>query len=209
MRTTPEELTAQGYVLLDKLEHNELIPFVKTYLGKRTALSITFTAINCVVAAALGFCFWNGYGQEDFNLGDGITHFSYGLAFALGLIPVHEYIHVLAYRSQGAEHTSYDSNIRKFYFMALADRFVANKREFTVVALAPFVVVTAVCGILLLLVDQLWAFTVLGTLLTHTACSSGDFGILNYFHFHKEMEIVTYDDTVNKISYFYGKKVVG
>lgn len=208
MRIAPEDLTTQGYVLMDKLEHNELIPFIKIYLGKRTALSIAFTAINCVVLAVLAFCFWNSYGQEGFDLGDGITQCSYGIAIAFALIPVHEYIHVLAYRSQGAEHTSYDSNIRKFYFMALAHRFVANKREFTVVALAPFAVVTVVCLVLLLFVGQLWTFTVLGTLLTHTACSSGDFGMLNYFHFHKDMEIVTYDDTVNRISYFYGRKRV-
>ena len=34
---------------------------------------------------------------------------------------------------------------------------------------------------------------------------SGDFGLLNYFEFNKEKQIVTYDDVENKISYFYGQ----
>jgi hypothetical protein len=40
-------------------------------------------------------------------------------------------------------------------------------------------------------------------LFAHTAMCSGDFGLLNYFEFYKDKEIVTYDDVENKISYFY------
>jgi len=60
------------------------------------------------------------------------------LAIAFALIPSHEYIHVLAYKSKGAKNTSCDANLKKFYFMAIAYRFVANKKEFQIVALAPF-----------------------------------------------------------------------
>jgi hypothetical protein len=127
------------------------------------------------------------------------------MLFVFLLIPIHEYIHVLAYKSQGALHTSYDSNWKKFYFMALADKFVANKHEFSIVALAPFVVITTMLGLALFWVEGLWSFTIIGTLIMHTAASSGDFGILSYFYFHKDKDIITYDDVGNKISYFYGK----
>ena len=33
---------------------------------------------------------------------------------------------------------------------------------------------------------------------------SGDFGLLSYFEFNKDKQVVTYDDIENKISYFYG-----
>jgi hypothetical protein len=89
--------------------------------------------------------------------------------------------------------------------MAIADKFVANKKEFRIVALAPFVVVSAIILILLLFSNQLWTFTLLGILLTHTAFSSGDFGLLSYFDFHKDKNVVTYDDKENGISFFYGK----
>lgn len=206
MKIKPQELTDNGYILFDNLGHKELIPFVKTYLNKRTPISLFYTLSNVIFAGIIFFLFCKSYGTDSFNLSDGFTHFSYGLAIAFGLIPIHEYIHVLAYKSQGAKNTSYDANLKKFYFMALADQFVANKKEFRIVALAPFVVISTILIILLFFVSQLWAFTILGILLTHTAFSSGDFGILSYFDFHKESDIVTYDDKKNSISYFYGKR---
>jgi hypothetical protein len=47
--------------------------------------------------------------------------------------------------------------------------------------------------------------TVLSIYLTHTAFCSGDFGLLSYFDFNKDKEVVTYDDRAGKVSYFYGK----
>jgi hypothetical protein len=135
---------------------------------------------------------------------EGLTYLAYGLAIAFALLPVHEFIHAVAYKSQGAEKTSYDASLMKFYFLAVADRFVANRKEFQVVALAPFIVITSVLLILLLLTDPFWRMAVLGILLTHTAFCSGDFGLLSYFAFHKDKEVVTYDDKGNKVSYFYG-----
>lgn len=205
MKIKPEELSAKGFVLLDNLEHKELIPFVRTYLKKQTPISYFYTFCNVVIAGVIIYWFWKNYGTNGFNLGNAFSHFSYGLAIAFGLIPIHEYIHVLAYKSQGAINTSYDSNWKKFYFMAIADKFVANKKEFRIVALAPFVVISTTLIILSFFTSQLWTFTVFGVLLTHTAFSSGDFGILSYFDYHEEKDIVTYDDKDNNISYFYGK----
>ena len=205
MKIRPEELTENGYVLLDSLGHKELIPFVRTYLNKRTPISLFYTISNIVIVGIIVFWFCKNYGTEKFDFGNGFTHLSYGFAIAFGLIPLHEYIHVLAYKSQGALKTSYDANLKKFYFMAIADKFVANKEEFRIVALAPFVVITITLIILLCFVNGNWDFTILGVMLTHTAFSSGDFGILSYFDFHKEKKIVTYDDKENNISFFYWK----
>jgi Putative zincin peptidase len=83
--------------------------------------------------------------------------------------------------------------------MALADKFVANKKEFEIAALAPFILITTVLTVLLFLVNSIRALTIVGVLLTHTAMCSGDFGLLSYFEFHKDKEAVTYDGTENKI----------
>lgn len=205
MRLMPGELTAQGYVLLDSLAHMELIPFVRLYLKKRTPTSLFYTLSNVLLAAGTAFWFFYSYAVKVISLGTAFTYFSYGLAVAFMLIPLHEYIHVLAYKSQGAVQTSYNVNWKKFYFMALADGFVANKREFRIVALAPFVVITTSVLVLLCFATIPFTFTLLGVLLTHTAFSSGDFGMLSYFDFHAGKEVVTYDDHKNGISYFYGK----
>jgi hypothetical protein len=89
--------------------------------------------------------------------------------------------------------------------MALAAKFVANKKEFEVVALAPFIIIATVLTILLFVVSHTWILTIVGILLTHTAMCSGDFGLLSYCEFHKDKKAVTFDDVENKISYLYGQ----
>jgi hypothetical protein len=127
------------------------------------------------------------------------------LALAITLLPLHEYIHVLAYKFLGANNTSYAANLKKFYFMALADKFVASKKEFEFVALAPFVVISSLLIVMLFVVRSEWTLTIASMLLAHTAMCSGDFGLLSYLQFNKKRQVVSYDDIENKLSYFYGK----
>ena len=203
MNLKPNQLQQNGYVLLDSLEHKALIPFIQIYLKKKTFAVIFYWAANMLIFLIILLRLYQFYQPEKFKFGDAIGHLSYGFALAFCLIPIHEYIHVLAYKSQGAKTTSYDVNLKKFYFMAIADKFVANRKEFTVVALAPFVLISFAFLIVFLCVEPLWTFTILGILFTHTACCSGDFGLLSYFEFYKHKKIVTYDDKENGISYFY------
>jgi Putative zincin peptidase len=205
MKIRPDELTEKGYILLDTLVHKELVPFIRIYMKKRTKYSVFYYLSNIIIFGLAVYFFVDGYNLPDHKLGDRFTHFAYGLAIAFLLIPLHEYIHVLAYKSQGATNTSYTANLKKFYFMALADKFVANKKEFEIVALAPFVIITTILTTLLFVVNYNWTLTIIGVLLTHTAMCSGDFGLLSYFEFHKDKGTVTFDDVENKISYFYGQ----
>jgi len=205
MKIRPEELSEKGYVLLDKLEHKELVPFIKTYMSKRTKYSTFYYLSNMIVFGIVGYFFVQDYNLANYSIGNRFTHFSYGLAIAFALLPLHEFIHVLAYKSQGAINTSYDVNLKKFYFMALADKFVADKKEFKVIALAPFIVITTTLLILLFAFKSNWTLTISGVLLAHTAMCSGDFGLLSYFEFNKDKQPVIFDDVENKISYFYGK----
>ncbi len=206
MDLKPEDLERMGYVRMEKLEHMELIPFVRLYMGKWTRFGIIYTICNAIVFGAAGYFLVHYYKTGVFTMEDGLTHLFYGFAIAFLLVPVHEFIHVLAYKSQGALHTSYDTNLKKFYFLAVADKFVANKKEFQIVALAPIVVISSIFVVLLFFSGPLWTVTILGALLVHTAFCSGDFGMLSYFDFHKDKDIVTYDDRANKVSYFYGKE---
>lgn len=206
MKLEPENLELKGYVMLEKLDHMELIPFVRLYMSKRTWFSIVYALCNALLFGASGFFLLRYYEAGLFTMKDGFVHSFYGFALSLLLLPVHEFIHVLAYKSLGALHTSYDVNLKKFYFLAVADQFVANKREFRIIALAPIVVISILLLGLLFFVGPLWTMTVLGALLMHTAFCSGDFGMLSYFEFHSDKEIVTYDDKAAKVSYFYGLK---
>lgn len=169
--------------------------------------AIGYYLINILNLIAIAYLFFTNYGAANFSMEKGFSYLAYGIAIAFTLVPLHEYIHVLAYRSQGAANTSYDAQIKKFIFMAIADRFVANKKEFTIVALAPFVLITGTLIIALFIAGLYGQFLVLGILFTHTACCSGDFGLMSFFEYNKRKKPVTYDDVVNKVSYFYGENV--
>jgi len=209
MKIRPDQLPEKGYFLLDKLEHKELPVFLRKYLNKRTTISIVFYGLNIFFLLVAMFLFVINFQQGMLTNLDWAYHYFIGFSIAFLLVPLHEYIHVLAYKSQGAKITSYDSNIKKFYFMALADKFVANKNEFRIVALAPFISITIILLLLLTISSYNWLLTILGILLCHTAMCSGDFALLCYFEFHSDKEVVTYDDVENKISYFYGRPVKG
>jgi len=159
MKLEYQHLSEEGFVLTDKLEHQDLIPFVRQYLNKRTTFSFLYYGLNIILFAIILVFLISG--RETYSLGLRFSYLSIGLAFALLLTPIHEYIHVLAYKSVGAKNTSYAANFKKFYFMALADKFVANKRDFRIVALAPFTVISLVLAILLFFTTPLWSLAVL------------------------------------------------
>ena len=165
MLLKPNELNENGYVLLDSLDHQYLIPFVRQNLKNWTLISLIYTFLNVDLILFTFYWIWKGVNHQGMKFGDCVSYLSFGIIFAFLLILVHEYIHVLAYKSQGSNRTSYDSNWKKLYFMALADKFVANKKEFSIVALAPFVVINSILILGLFLVKGLWCFTILGTLM--------------------------------------------
>ncbi len=202
MKLKPEELESSNYVLLDTLGHKEIIPFIKIYLKKKNYFSRLYNFANVFNLIFLAFCFSLYKINGNYGWDNGFTHLSYGICMAFLLIPIHEYIHALAYKSQGALQTSYDANLKKFYFMAMADQFVASKKEFQVVALAPFVTISATILLAFIFVSPVWRIALLGTLTTHTAFCSGDFGLLSYFEFHKDKTVITYDDKAKGLSYF-------
>jgi len=205
MKLRPEELPQNGYILIDQLGHQELVPFIQTYIRKWTKFSVVYYCCNLLIFGLTGYLLVSDFNSENYSFAKKFTSFSYGLALALLLLPLHEYIHVLAYKMNGAVNTSYDANLRKFYFMALADKFVANKREFQIVALAPFLTISSILIGSIFLVNENWILTIMATLLAHTAMCSGDFGLLSYFDYHRDKDIVTYDEVESNISYFYGR----
>jgi hypothetical protein len=153
MQVKPSELEKNGNKLQDELGHREVIEFVRKYIKKRTVSSVLYTVINVLIAVCILVLYWLDR-NSDIRFMEGVVYLSYGFAIAFLLIPIHEYIHVLACKSQGAKNTSYDDNLKKFYFMAIADQFVANRKEFKIVALALFVVVSIISCVLLFVSNE-------------------------------------------------------
>ncbi len=124
------------------------------------------------------------------------------------LIAVHELLHGIALKLAGAPKISFGGSLKKFIFYAEADRHVLNRSQFTLVALAPLVVVQVVtlAGILAMPgqpVTYGWIFI----MSAHSLFCAGDIGLLSFFCADPGSEVFTFDVKKVKKSYFY-KRVV-
>ena len=203
MKLKPEELEEYGYVLLDEMNHADIVPFVKKFLHKRTWFSLLYYLSVIISFSLLLFFCVHYYHSVVQSIGKIFLRIFFGLLLVLVLIPFHEWIHALAYQSQGAKQTSFDANLKRFYFLAIADRFVTSKREFIIIALAPFVAISLALLMASFFSGESWKVTLFTTLTIHSLACSGDFALLSYFEFNKKKKVVTYDDKENKVSFFY------
>ncbi|MHC1777854.1 MAG: DUF3267 domain-containing protein [Lentimicrobium sp.] len=206
MQLVPESLENNGYTLIDRLDHKELVPFVQQYLFRLHYWPVIYLGFNILMLAIIGLLIGSSVStQPGFNTNDALSKLALGFAFAFLLIPLHEYLHAIAYRLCGAKEVSYDANLKLMIFMAIAHRFVADAHEFRFVAIAPFAVISLLGFAALPFLQGYYIYTALGLIFTHATFCGGDFAMLAYLNFHKDKEVVTWDDKVNKVSWFYGK----
>lgn len=203
MKIPVEELEENGYQLTDKLEFAELLPFLTPYLKKWNLAMFGFIFSNFLCVVASIFFFAQHAKMNTIEKGTAAGYYFLGFVLAFGLIPLHEYIHALAYKAVGAKSIAYDVDLKKLIFLTIAHKFVASKKEFTFVALAPFVFISALLIGLFPFSSLNWQFIILGVLLMHTSFCIGDFGLLSYFPANKNRQLVTYDNKELKASFFY------
>ena len=119
MKIKPEELVENGYVLKDRLVHNDLIPFIQKYIRIRTRFSIFYYSSNIIFVAWIVFRLLQNYEAKEIAVSLALAYLCLGMGFAFLLVPIHEYLHVLAYKSQGAVQTSYDANLSSLSLISL------------------------------------------------------------------------------------------
>lgn len=206
MKITPEQLEAEGFQLLESLNHEELLPFVQEAIRKQNVSSSCYYAANVTAVSATTATIVFGLISETLTVADGVIHFSMAFLFVALLLPLHEVLHAFAYWLLGARKTSFDVNLKKLYFMALADKFVASRIELMFVALLPFAVISVSLVTIAFCVPITWAITVLVTLSLHTSMCCGDFAMLSFFEHHHDKLVVTYDDVSTRTSYFFARQ---
>lgn len=206
MKADPEWLASQGFELDAELTHQDLIPFVKKYLFQKNPVTHFYLFFNIACALILIAAGVYYILSDRITFGDLIQYFAYGCGIPFLLIPLHEGLHGLAYKYCGADKVSYDVNWKQLYFMAIADKFVADRKAFYIVGLTPFVIITVVLKIIAFIFpDPAVIVTMISTIFIHGSMCAGDFGLLSYFASHKGKEVVTYDDRVGGKSYFFIK----
>lgn len=120
------------------------------------------------------------------------------------LIIIHELMHGIAIKYTGAKKVNYGAYLKKFIFYAEADKHVLNKKQFTIIALAPLVgiqLITLIAALFFLQHPLLYFIMIIMT--AHSLFCAGDIALLSIFYRNKNDDIYTFDVKDEKKSYYF------
>ncbi len=198
-----EDLEDQSkYRQILAVPYSDLTGFVLDYLRKKSELMVLYWSL-CLVFLGIAIIVRidiAGY----FPLKNIVFHSILGLViFPLLSVPLHEFLHVIPFYLVGARNIRAGMDIKQYIFYVTAHRHVTNAKQFRIIALVPFLMVTIVFLFLVLYVTGLWKWSLSLFLFVHTTMCAGDFALLNFYWLNKEKKIFTWDDVDEKMAYFY------
>ncbi len=201
VKLTPDNLEENGYALHTCLPHHELVTFVKGYFFKINLVIVFYWIFNFFMIGTAVFLLW-----QSEKTGANVLKMLTGLPAFFLIIPLHELIHGVGYKLAHAPVVTYKAIWRQLVFYAMADRFVAEKSAFVMLAIAPFLLINGLLIYLFTVLPESWSWVVYGCLIMHTAGCSGDFALISFFYEFWDKDPVTFDDVAGQRSYFYVKK---
>lgn len=208
-KLTPEELqSSSDFELLAEVSHQHLRDFVMEQIHLEKRIIRIYSVYQVVMMLIFVFFFTRGIVLAIKGHAELITTIGLSLVFSFtALIIIHELIHALAYLFTGARRISFGVILKKFIFYALADREVVSKGAFHVVALAPLVVVKAVCLVgLFYFQDSQLMYFFLSVMCLHSLFCAGDLAMLAFYNRHSDKEIYNFDHRSEGKTYFYARK---
>ena len=141
-----------GYRVVDSFTYSDIKFFLMRNRPK-TAYRVLYFAIMLLLLFFIGFMIgsmWKQTGEAGqfwLAIGGSII---FALVGCVILIPVHEFIHWLVYRNEGAADVRFGAIWRSFAFYAAAHNFLADYKTFKRIALAPLYLLSALLCLLLL-----------------------------------------------------------
>jgi hypothetical protein len=198
-----EDLEDQSkYRKIQEISYDDLIPFIFDYLKRISGVTTFFWSICFVFLCTAIRIRINVAGY--YPLKDIFFHTSLGMiVFPVACIPLHELLHIIPYWLSGARKIRVGMDLKQYLFYVTAHRYVATPTQFRIVALVPFVLISAASVILTLILPGLWKWSLSLFLFVHSTMCAGDFALLNFYFLKKGRKIYTWDDADRKIAYFY------
>jgi hypothetical protein len=187
-----------------EIPFSDLVKFILDYIRKESAVTIFFWSL-CLLFLGIAVTVRINIAGS-FPLLNIILHTILGLiVFPLLIIPIHESMHILPYYLSGAKKIRTGMDLQQFIFYVTAHRYVAGPRQFCIVALLPFLIISITMLFLILYLPGLWKWSSSLFLLAHSTMCAGDMAMLNFYWLNKNRKIYTWDDADRKIAYFYEK----
>lgn len=190
--------------LLKKVAYADLLGFVLEHLGKRSSVIVIFwtsCAFFLMIAIYIRISIAGLYPHSQILL-----HSFLGfIVYPVLSIPIHEGLHVIPYYISGARDIRAGMDLKQYLFYVTAHRYVANSREFRIVAAFPYQIISITVLFLIFFLPPVWKWSFSLFLFTHATMCAGDFSLLNFYHLNKDKDIYTWDDADKKEAYFYEK----
>jgi cellulose synthase/poly-beta-1,6-N-acetylglucosamine synthase-like glycosyltransferase len=215
MRPTLDELhQSDRYRLLESFPIDEMMAFVQRELNikpkqpeKPISRSTRFLRLGTMMLLSGLFGYVLAYsllsGVDKQTIASGFWQLGAGFMAFFLILPIHEFIHGLAFKRLGAPRVGYGWAPKSLMVYAYSQNFPATMREVAFVAIMPFLVITTA----LLVGWVVWpSYSVfwITLLLVHTGGCLGDFALINYWYKNRHRVIYTYDDVEGeKRSYFF------
>ncbi len=197
-----------GYRVVDSFTYSDIKPFLMRN-RPRAQFRAIYIGVLLLVLFGVGFmiALWQeSQSASQFFLEIGASLVWVLVGYAL-MIPLHEFIHWLVYRSEGAADVRFGAIWRSFVFFAAAHNFLTDYKTFKRIALAPLHILSGLLVVLLLFPLPLWGKIAIAVLLFfHLLSCSGDLMMLAYMSRYKGREVYTVDDIDNRYTYFLEKK---
>jgi len=190
------------------LPYNEIGPFV---LRELTRPSRPMVRIWISLAASLSLSVWFWPGFVFPSEGPGIlTGLAAGLLLLpLALVPVHEGSHLIPFLLAGARDIRFGADLKQGIIYVTAHRFVAGRKLFSVVAMAPFILITTSLIVSILVCPAWWKWVLSMTLFVHSTMCAGDAALIGFMGSFGKRRVFTWDDADLKVAYFYASAEAG
>ncbi len=198
-----EDLEDQSkYRQILAVPYSDLVSFVLDYLRRKSGTILLFWS-TCIIflsiAVTVRFNIAGYYLYKNILL-----HSMLGLIiFPLISVPVHEFLHVIPLFLAGARNIRAGMDLKQYIFYVTAHRYVVTARQFRIIALIPFLLITIVLLFLIFVIPGLWKWSLSLFLFVHTTMCAGDFALLNFYRINRKKKIYTWDDADEKMAYFY------
>ena len=126
------------------------------------------------------------------------------IVIPLALAPVHEGLHWVFLKISGAKDIRIAMDLRQGIISLSAHRHVFNKRDYAIIALAPFILISAGALLLIFLLSSPWMqWVVSSVLLIHMTMCLGDIILLGCMYEHSDRETYTWDNVDARETYFF------
>lgn len=186
------------------IPYSELITFVLDYIRRKSGLMFFFWSACLIFLGIAVKVRINIAGYFPFS--SILLHSTLGLiVFPILCVPLHEFLHVIPFYLSGAKNIRVGMDIKQYLFYVTAHRHVATPLQFRIVALTPFLIISAGLILLVFLLPGLWKWSLSIFLFAHATMCAGDFALLNFYFLNRDKKIYTWDDVDKKVAYFYEK----